>query len=428
MKKLSLIIALFISASMIMTACGGDKNIDNNDGKATSGTAVSGKVTDDKGNAVTDTDGSIVTVQGGEDKNNDGDSSKDEIEVQQSTTTAVQQATKVRYAYSSLTADEKKIYEKIMNAVSNFMPSVTFDAPVSFETYSKIFGLVYYQEPQLFWMRGIMEIYDGSKDNVYLNYRCSYDESIAMQKEIDASVDKIMKSIPANATVVDKLKVFHDYIVTNNKFEKELGLNQTVYGGLVAGKVQCEGYAKTMGYLCDKAGIENMLMTGTNSEKASHAWNIIKVDNEWYNLDCTWDDPQGGFAEDFIRYNYFLVTDAEILNKTHFQDKSYYNPPACTATKNNFQKYYKMYAENKDDGLKIIEDLMLKKSNEKNRYVQIKVNSEQVLNDINTELVTNKKIYDMMSTVNTKTKNKFSISVAPMLDKNTMTMLIILDY
>lgn len=428
MKKISIILALMLSLTMAFTACGKDvdSSASGDDSSSSDSAQISGG-TDGDSDSDSPSDASGST--------DSGDSAVDGttapviiINDANTTTTAVQEYTKVRYAYSSLSAKEKKNYEAIMNAVSNFKSQVTFESPLTFDEYFKVFALVYFQEPQLFWMRGTYETFDGTRQTVILDYYCSEEEAKTKQAEIDAKVAEIKKQIPAGASTYDKLKVFHDYVVLHDSFTKDGTYPQTIYGGLVEGSVQCEGYAKTIGYLCDKFQIENMLKTGLNVKQLSHAWNIVKVDGDWYNFDTTFDDPVGNFPTDYIRYNYFLVTDAEIYNKSHFNDVAYYNPPACTATKANYFVKNNLVAATKDEGISMLKSEMLKAANSKEKYVQIKCKSLDVLNSINTELVTNKAIYTLKDDVNKSAKNKVNITAAPALDNGVLTIQITLNY
>ena len=86
----------------------------------------------------------------------------------------------------------------------------------------------------------------------------------------------------------------------------------------------CEGYAKACQYLLDSAGIENIIVTGTatnnNGETENHAWNYVKINDAWYALDVTWDDPiiiGGGNLSDEMRYQYFLKG-SNTMNKNHY--------------------------------------------------------------------------------------------------------------
>lgn len=97
----------------------------------------------------------------------------------------------------------------------------------------------------------------------------------------------------------------------------------TVYGAFMEKEAVCEGYARTYKYLLDNLGVENILVTGTatnsNSETEDHMWNYVKLNDNWYAVDCTWDDPiihgNGTIGYD-IKHRYFLIGSAE-LSKTH---------------------------------------------------------------------------------------------------------------
>jgi len=53
------------------------------------------------------------------------------------------------------------------------------------------------------------------------------------------------------------------------------------------------------------AGLESKIISGKANEVA-HAWNLVKIDDKWYNIDLTWDDPITNTGEQVLRYNYFL--------------------------------------------------------------------------------------------------------------------------
>lgn len=41
-------------------------------------------------------------------------------------------------------------------------------------------------------------------------------------------------------------------------------------------------------------------------------WNLVNVDNNWYHLDLTWDDPVTSNGTDVLEYDYFLITTTEL--------------------------------------------------------------------------------------------------------------------
>ena len=133
----------------------------------------------------------------------------------------------------------------------------------------------------------------------------------------------------------------------------------TVYGALCDGYAQCEGYAFAFDYLCSKAGIDCFTVSGTNSEGALHAWNIVKLDDMWYNVDCTWDDPiLDPVDTDFIRYYYFLAADSDISGVTHFPDNSYFTYPICSSGENYYRREG-YYAESGDEGAELLKKAAL---------------------------------------------------------------------
>ncbi len=96
----------------------------------------------------------------------------------------------------------------------------------------------------------------------------------------------------------------------------------TVYGVLIKGSAVCEGYAKTVKALCDMNGIKAYYVPG-NTNGGPHAWNLVRVDKKWYQLDVTWNDQAPK------RTDYFLVTD-EFMSYSRAWDKSKYPKSART--------------------------------------------------------------------------------------------------
>lgn len=240
--------------------------------------------------------------------------------------------------YESLTDEEKQLYDMIRDAVENFEESVSFETPIPRDTVRKIYRLVYAQERQLFWFSNVF--YSPEKEiSVYtLSYLFTKDAASVMRAELDLAASEILSGLPEDADNFEKLVYFHDRIVTGCEFSQTDVNSSSAYGVLVGGVGQCEGYASAMAFLCSEAGIPNYMVTGHDAAGATHAWNKVLLDGEWYNIDCTWDDPiLKRDQKDFVRHDYMLVTDAEIEGVTHFTDEELYGSvPPCTATAGNY--------------------------------------------------------------------------------------------
>ena len=72
----------------------------------------------------------------------------------------------------------------------------------------------------------------------------------------------------------------------------------TAYGALIDRTCVCQGYAALLYRLLLELGVDNRVLTGTGNG-GGHAWNIVELDDVYYNVDPTWD---AGRTE----YDYFL--------------------------------------------------------------------------------------------------------------------------
>ena len=112
----------------------------------------------------------------------------------------------------------------------------------------------------------------------------------------------------------DQVKVFHDWLVNNTEYDTSA--NESSYdaaGPLLYHRAVCDGYSKALDLLCYLSGIDCVRINGVGNG-GGHAWNKVKIDGQWYNVDVTWDDPVS--TRPILRYDYFLVSD-DVLAKDH---------------------------------------------------------------------------------------------------------------
>lgn len=156
-------------------------------------------------------------------------------------------------------------------------------------------------------------------------------EEFSTKREVEATIeeiedvrDEIIRKRTGN-TYRD-IKMVHDYLVDNIDYDTTVSGDNiyNLYGALVEKSCVCEGYAKALKYLLDGLGIESTLVIGkgTNSvgNSENHAWNYVKIDESWYAIDATWDDPVimgGGFLGNDSKYKYFLKGSVS-MDKDHF--------------------------------------------------------------------------------------------------------------
>ena len=236
-----------------------------------------------------------------------------------------------------LTDSELKLYDSIVNDIGAFSER----APLTVDTsvYQRVAELVrleqlaYNQVSNLGWDYDI----ETQSFEVLYTYRFTVDEISRMNRAAENAAMEIMEGMTPGMDDYEKLKYFHDYLVLNCEPSTDDPYADTIYGALVKGKALCEGYTKAFSYLCNLAGIENVIVTGATD--VPHMWNMVKLGGNWYHVDVTWDDASDKLHEDYpdiILYQYFMITDSVIRNNHTIWDFPAEPPKANGKNENYF--------------------------------------------------------------------------------------------
>ncbi|MDE6591686.1 MAG: hypothetical protein K2K57_01300 [Oscillospiraceae bacterium] len=304
------------------------------------------------------------------------------------------------YIYNQLSEKEREYYRIMRDAVYNFEEEAVFPEALPAETLRKIFVSVYYGENEVFWLDSVFYRHQSDSFTHKLDYRFTPEEVKSMQQEIDSKVSEIFSSIDSSATDYEKLLIFHDRLVTGCTFNDGTEYSNTIYGALVAGTAQCEGYAFTFEYLCKQAGIECFTVTGTNPQGALHAWNMVNLDGMWYHVDCTWDDPIFETPDpDFIRYYYFLACDSDIIGVTHIPDNTYFTFPICTS-RENYYKREGLLAQSGEEGVQLLKSAAVAALANGRKDAAVRFADKRSYESAYTKLFDSKEIRDVFAYVN----------------------------
>lgn len=166
----------------------------------------------------------------------------------------------------------------------------------------------------------------GSPGNYTFTLKITYRET----KEQTEYVMKQAKAIVSSITQVgmddhEKVKAIHDYVVKHISYDTSYKA-YTAYEALVNRSAVCQGYALLTYQLLKEAGIENHFVTGTGDGQP-HAWNLVKIENKWYHLDTTFDDPLPD-EQGRVTYSYFNLSDEQIARNHEWNRGDY--PQATT--------------------------------------------------------------------------------------------------
>ena len=166
----------------------------------------------------------------------------------------------------------------------------------------------------------------GSPGNYTFTLKITYRET----KEQTEYVMKQAKAIVSSITQVgmddhEKVKAIHDYVVKHISYDTSYKA-YTAYEALVNRSAVCQGYALLTYQLLKEAGIENHFVVGTGDGQP-HAWNLVKIENKWYHLDTTFDDPIPD-EQGRVTYSYFNLSDEQIARNHEWNRGDY--PQATT--------------------------------------------------------------------------------------------------
>ncbi len=147
-------------------------------------------------------------------------------------------------------------------------------------------------------------------------------------KDLNAEIDALVAQVQG-MNDFEKALYIHDYIVLNCEYDLELldiletngtltgelrSERYTEYSVLVNGTGICGSYALAYRAILNAAGMECLYLS---SSQMNHAWNLVKIDGNWYHVDCCWDDPVPD-TYGRARRTYFLRTDEEIMKLNHY--------------------------------------------------------------------------------------------------------------
>lgn len=225
--------------------------------------------------------------------------------------------------YGMLDEDMKKIYRQIYanaQAVNrNFSPVI----PVSLNRLKTVFEAVYNDHPELFWLDteyACQYLKNGDCSLISLQFNQAAEDLETSRNAFDKAAERILYTAGLNEDDYEKEKSVHNALIERIDYNLAAPMNQSAYSALVDGQTVCAGYARAFQYLMQKLGIPCYYCTGYSGQ--NHAWNIVKLGEDYYNVDVTWDDTRPA------TYTYFNKSDADYAS-THMRKSLSVYLPAC---------------------------------------------------------------------------------------------------
>ena len=295
----------------------------------------------------------------------------------------------VRPVYRGLSRDEQAVYEALYRGILAQKENVSLPSEVSGKVYSKLYCIIEKQESELFYADSTYYTAEKVRE-AQIIYRENKDRISEKKDELETAENRALKAVRKASGDYETALMIHDYLIENCEYvigEDEL-YGSTAYGCLVEGRANCEGYAKAFNMLAGDLGMESVLVTGITDKGENHAWNQVKIDGEWYNLDVTWDDSD---IKGHPRRLYFLCDDEE-FGETHEADEKFFEPFSCNSTEDNYYIKNGLYIENVEDAEKVIG----KKMKADAEYIELKFADESTYKEFKDLYLGEQKIFDLM--------------------------------
>ena len=177
---------------------------------------------------------------------------------------------------------------------------------LSQEEAANVFLLFCYSNPQYYFIGNGYLMGTDTRTGERLMLPMVYDEfasgssRAAATAKMKAQMDAMGSKIAAGKTDVEKAKIAHDLICQKIMYDPGFDLNnienstpyskyhQSAYSVFCEDYTVCAGYTKAFTMLMNGAGVDTISVTSE-----AHAWNMVSLNDSWYNIDCTWDDTDG---------------------------------------------------------------------------------------------------------------------------------------
>lgn len=343
-----------------------------------------------------------------------------------------------RYAYSLLNEDEKSVYNTLLNGINSFTTEITaFDAAVTETQIQKIIDYVQRDHPELFWFQHGATFYFDTMTRIVnrltLTYCMTQEEAKRRQQKIDAATKSFLTSVTdsmsdyeATLHIYENIIKLVDYDTIGLERQKRTSVTpdvpddlRSIYGVFVNKKAVCAGYAKALQYLLNLCGIECTYVTSD-----THAWNLIKLEGDYYHMDVTWGDGSDTKKDkaqtSAISYDCFCITTAELARLDSHTPDSKYPLPNCTATKCNYHRRHGLYFETVD--LDKVRTVVCGCAKQNKLDISFKFSSPEVFAKAKKQLVDEGKFREAMQFASLKTSVKLNSSFSYSLREDRLTI------
>lgn len=262
------------------------------------------------------------------------------------------------YYFKQLTEEEQRVYRELLKGIrareKEFYLTISDD-----DSIDRSYHAVLKDHPEIFWVHNREKIYKTTySDSDYCVFTPGYtytdSEIDEIQTAMEQSFQEVRALIPEDAGDYEKVRIVYTYVIDHTQYQTGED-DQSIAGVSWKKSAVCAGYAGAVQYLLERLDIPCIYVDGsTKGSTEGHAWDIVKIGQEYYYVDATnGDQPDflNGDAAQLeehktIIYDY-LCPFPEEYEKTYTPSEEL-TVPACTAKDLDFyvlnQGYFEDYS------------------------------------------------------------------------------------
>ena len=202
--------------------------------------------------------------------------------------------------------------------------------------------------PELFWLYphggeativpcGMPELVNG-RYTVFFRMEAPYEPFEERMTAFNEAASAFLADIDRSASKLEIVRQIHDKLMDLVTYDIPTmerhgpDLAHTAFGCLVsntsgdANYAVCDGYSLAFEYFLQQCGIPATVIYGVGGsspdQMGGHAWSIVNLDGEWYEVDSTWDDnaideAQLESVQDPAQYEFF----ADLFSNPDYREK-----------------------------------------------------------------------------------------------------------
>jgi len=257
------------------------------------------------------------------------------------------------YYFSRLNEREQRSYREMLASFraweSEFYLTVSKD-----EEIDRVYHAVLNDHPEIFWVRNRRPVYKtlySGQD--YCSFTPSYsymdengEKDTQALESIEASMEQAFRNVQAmlgeDASDYEKVSTVYTYLIDHTEYSESED-DQSIAGAFWKNEAVCAGYAGAVQYLLERLGVFCIYVEGASRDsEEGHAWNIARIDGEYYYVDATNGDQPDFLVGDAVSLAEhktilmdYLCPFPEEYEQT-YQASELFELPVCTSKAYNF--------------------------------------------------------------------------------------------